>query len=105
MSNVNLSIGGREYAVACAAGEEAHVIGLGQIIDAKIAAMGGGSHTETRALLFAALLLADEVHELKAAKGTAPSAAPSPAASPAIPPERMAAIAERLENIAAALEG
>ena len=101
MSNVNLSIGGREYAVACANGEEAHVIALGQTIDAKIAAMGGGSHTETRALLFAALLLADEVHELKAAKGTAQP----PAASPAIPPERLAAIAERLENIAAALEG
>ena len=29
MSNVTLSIGGRSYTVACAEGEESHVLGLG----------------------------------------------------------------------------
>ena len=95
MSNVSLQIGGRSYTVACAAGEEDHVTGLGRLIDEKVQSMGGG-HNEVRQLLFAALLLADELHE---ARGR-------PAASP--PTDHSAAleaIAERLEKCAAALEG
>lgn len=67
MSNVTLSIGGRNYTVACASGEEEHVTSLGRAIDAKIQSMGGAGTTESRQLLFAALLLADEVHEVKSA--------------------------------------
>lgn len=96
MSNINLHIGGRDYAVACAEGEEAHVRALGLMIQEKIATMGGSQHSETRSLLFAALLLADEVHELRGQSGNAPPEA--------IPHDRLDAIAARLENIAAALE-
>ena len=35
MSDVTLKIGGRSYAVACAAGEEEHVATLGRLIDEK----------------------------------------------------------------------
>ena len=98
MSNVTLSIGGRSYTVACAEGEEAHVQGHGRTIDAKLAEMGGGQHSETRALLFAALLLADALHERD---GDAAPAAPAPAAPEAY---KLEAIAERLENIAVLLE-
>ena len=64
MSNVDLTIAGRVFTVACAAGEEAHVAGLGRLIDSKLSAMGGmAGQTESRALLFAALLMADELHE------------------------------------------
>ena len=64
MSNVTLTLGGRYFTVACAEGEEDHVAGLGRMIAAKIAAMGDLSgQSETRMLLFAALLLADELHE------------------------------------------
>lgn len=70
MSNVTLSIGGRSYTVACAQGEEAHVTALGRVVDEKLAGMGGaGGQNEVRQLLFASLLLADEVHEAR--KGTA----------------------------------
>jgi len=95
MSNINLHIGGRDYAVACAEGEEAHVRALGLMIQEKIATMGGSQHSETRSLLFAALLLADETHELRA------QAAPS---APGLPSGQLDAIAARLENIASALE-
>lgn len=101
MSNVTLTIGGRSYTVACAAGEEAHVAGLGQAIDAKIQSMGAAGTNETRQLLFAALLLADEVHEAK-------SATRSAAQAPAIDEsqaERLEAIAAKLEACALALEG
>ena len=75
MSNVKLDIGGREFSVACAAGEEAHVTMLGQRIDDKLRDMGGAAgQGESRMLLFAALMLADENHELRDRDG-----APKPA--------------------------
>jgi cell division protein ZapA len=66
LGRVTLMIGGRDYAVACAEGEEAHVAGLGQMIDAKLAELPSATaQSEVRSLLFAALLLADEVSELR----------------------------------------
>jgi len=67
MSEVTLAIGGRKYTVACAAGEEDHVIHLGESIEAKLLQMGNGTGQETQNLLFASLLLADELHEAKSA--------------------------------------
>ena len=99
MSNVTLTIAGREYKVACAAGEEAHVANLGRMIDGKLSAMDGlAGQSEARTLLFAALLLADELHEARSA------------GAPALLNEGEAAalleqFADRLENIAARLEG
>ncbi len=103
MSNVTLTISGREYTVACAEGEEAHVSGLGRMIDTKLSAMGNmAGQGETRQLLFAALLLADELHEA----GPARSAAPSPAGSnPDFHADRLEAIATALETCASHLEG
>jgi cell division protein ZapA len=99
MSNLNLAIGGRSFSVACAAGEEDHITMLGRMIDTKLHAMGGATgQNETRMLLFAALLLADELHE---AKASAPPV--QPAASP-IDASRLDAIASRLENLAFQLE-
>ncbi len=97
MSNVTLTIGGRQFVVACADGEEDHVGQLGRRIDAKLAGMEGMSgQSESRMLLFAALLLADEVHELRQqADGAAASANLGP---------RLASLAGRLENLAAHLE-
>jgi cell division protein ZapA len=100
MSNVTLQIGGRAYTVACAAGEEDHVAGLGRMIDDKVQAMGTG-HNEVRQLLFAALLLADELHDSR----RRPAAEPASAVTAA--PDHSAAleaIADRLEKCAAALE-
>ena len=100
MSNVDLSIGGRIFKVACAEGEEAHVTGLGRVIDAKVAAIPGASgQSEGRMLLFASLMLADEVHDAQG-RG-APSA---PTIDPAFA-ERLEAVAAALEKCASALEG
>ena len=98
MSNVTLRIGGRDYTMACAEGEEEHVSGLGRLIDSKLQTLAGNAGmSETRQLLFAALLLADELHE---ASGKPASAAPEPLFDPA----RLEAIAEKLESCAASLE-
>jgi cell division protein ZapA len=102
VSNVTLHIGGRDYTVACAEGEESHVSGLGTLINDKIQAMGAG-HNEPRQLLFAALLLADELHEAKHRSGTAvPSTAP---AQLDLHADTLEALATRLENCVTALEG
>ncbi|MDD3799668.1 MAG: cell division protein ZapA [Novosphingobium sp.] len=99
MSNVTLRIGGRSYTVACAEGEEQHVAMLGRLIDEKVATMGtAGGQNEVRSLLFASLLLADELHDARQAKGQAPAvpaAEPVPELAPAL--ER---IAQRIENLA-----
>ena len=63
MSEVALSIGGRTYRVACAAGEEARVTRLGETISDKLATIGNPAGPDAQNLLFAALLLADEVQE------------------------------------------
>ena len=92
MSNVNctLAIGGRTYVITCAAGEEAHVKQMGAMIDAKLALVpGGNGQNESRGLLFAALMLADEVHELQKSAPAAPE---------------LGGLADRLEALAAAME-
>ncbi|MGX7925934.1 cell division protein ZapA [Tsuneonella sp. HG094] len=63
MSEVALSIGGRTYRVACAPGEEARVTRLGETVAEKLAALGNPAGPDAQNLLFAALLLADEVQE------------------------------------------
>lgn len=104
MSNVKLTIGGRQFTVACAEGEEDHVTGLGAMIAAKIEAMGDlSAQSESRMLLFAALILADELHEANGRP--AAHAAPQQASLSAASTGRLEAIADRLEKLADRLEG
>jgi len=99
VSNVTLSIGGRNYTVACAAGEEQHVEALGRSIDGKLQGMASLSgQSEARTLLFAALLLADELHELRAG-GVASGAADGGRTA-----ETLESLADRLERLAERLE-
>jgi len=95
MSNVTIEIGGRRYTVACGEGEEGHIAMLGQTIDGKISGQAGlGAQSEARTLLYAALLLADELSELRG------RSAPEPAGSA----EALEMLAEKLESVASQLE-
>lgn len=97
MSNVSITIGGRAFTIACADGEEAHITSLGEMIDERLSAMGDqAGNSESRVLLFAALILADELHEAKRQ-----SQAANPVLQISAP---LLAIAERLENLADSLE-
>lgn len=99
MGNVTLSIAGRSFTLASADGEEAHVARLGRLIDEKAAASGAAGQTETRMLLFAALMLADELHELRSRA----AASKPPEIGPDVT-DRLARIATRVENLALLLE-
>ena len=103
MSNVTLEIGGREFSVSSADGEEEHIVTLGHMIDAKLRAMGGAAgQSESRMLLFAALLLADEIHEIKARGGTPLAEDPMPVLNRVA--DGIEGATRRLENLASALE-
>jgi cell division protein ZapA len=108
MSNVTLTIGGRPYTVACAAGEERHIEDLGRSIDAKLGQVPGlAGQSEARTLLFAALLLADELHELNQAVPAAPAPPPAAAGTEQDEPaaaEALEIVADRLESLADRLE-
>jgi cell division protein ZapA len=98
VSNVTLDIAGRKFTVACAEGEEAHISMLGRTINGKLVNMPNiASQSEARALLYAALLLADENYELKRDGGGSAETAPELAAS-------LEALAGQLEGVASQLE-
>lgn len=64
MSDVTIRVGGRDYSVACEAGQEDHLQQLGRRLDSKLAQLGGNlSAQESQNLLFAALFVADDLHE------------------------------------------
>jgi len=106
MANIDVEIAARRYSVACRDGEEPHLRALAAIVDqrARDAAEALGNLSEARQLLFASLLLADDLNEQRnGGSGGAPPPPPSqpdPAVADAL--ERLAArveaIAERLER-------
>ncbi|MCJ8156017.1 cell division protein ZapA [Sphingomonas sp. LaA6.9] len=114
MAEVSIEVGGRSYQVNCRDGGEAHLMEIAQLLDTKArdAQRAVGGINETRHLLLAALLLADEVHEARRNGGTLATPDPVPAASPAPPPNPqpdfapiLEKLAERVESLAQRLEG
>jgi cell division protein ZapA len=97
MAQVTLTIGSRRYDLACRDGEEAHLRALGAMVDQRAAdaARAVGDANEARQLLMAALLLADELNDLR-------SGAPDPAAAHAA--HRLDTLAQRIESLARHLE-
>lgn len=65
MADIELSVGGRIYALSCRDGEEEHLRKLGRVVSAKADAAKAVAPglTEVRQLLFAALFLADELND------------------------------------------
>ena len=105
MAEVDLFIAGRSYLVACRDGEEDALKKAAALVDAKSreALAGLGTLSEARQLLFAGLLLADELVDDRPAAAAPPPPPPPPAADPALA-ERAERLAERLESLAGELE-
>lgn len=107
MSQVTLQIGGRGYTVSCADGEEAHVQHLASIVDGKLAGMGSSlAPGDAKNLLFAALILADELEDARrnAPQPPAPEAAPPSSRKGPNLDEALEGFALRLERVAQELE-
>ncbi|HEV7658290.1 MAG TPA: cell division protein ZapA [Allosphingosinicella sp.] len=103
MANIDIEVAGRRYNVACRDGEEQHLHSVAAMVDkrARDATDAIGSLTETRQLLFAALLMADDIKEMRAGAGIADPAPPPPDPAVAQALERLAA---RMESLADTLE-
>ena len=101
MAEVDIDVAGRTYRVACRDGEEENLRAAAAIVDSKSreALAGLGALSEARQLLFAALLIADQLIEKKGAQAPLPSATPDPQVV-----RRVDALAERLERLATNLE-
>ena len=106
MATVTVEINGRPYAVGCADGQEERVRILAKQFDVHVRQVAGdvGHVGDIRLFLMAALVLADELHEVRMGGATAPAAlsgaAPSSDAGVA---EALNAVAARIEKIAQGL--
>ncbi|TNE62472.1 MAG: cell division protein ZapA [Alphaproteobacteria bacterium] len=71
MAQINVSVNGKNYPLACAAGEEERLRKLAAYVDAKASDLSGklGHVAESRLLLMAAVLIADELHDALESKG------------------------------------
>ncbi len=102
MAEVDIIIAGRPYKVACRDGEEEALRTAARLVDAKSreALAGLGALSEARQLLFAGLLLADQLIDDRP-ETPAPQMPAGPDPQLAVRAER---IAERLESLADSLE-
>ena len=100
MAQVTIRINGYAYTVGCEDGQEEHLGRMAAEIEQRINSIKaiGGQSGEARLLMLAALLLADELHDLRQ-NNTAKPAAPEGGERRA----RLRRVAARAEEIAADL--
>ncbi|MCW8916732.1 MAG: cell division protein ZapA [Magnetovibrio sp.] len=117
MARVSITINNQKYDIACADGEEQHILELSSVLDSKVAELVSaiGQAGEARLLAMAGLLMADEMADIKdevakleAAPVSTPTPEPGPQTSPSMDEDRLAkvldAMAARIETIAQGLE-
>ena len=101
MAQVEVTVNGRNYRIACDDGQEDHLIELAGFVDRKVAELVSavGQVGDARLLVMASLLIADELSETYAALKEGQGAASVEAHEAEIANR----LAERIERIAARL--
>jgi cell division protein ZapA len=104
MAQVTLRINGYAYTVGCRDGEEQHLVAMAAELDRRIESvkMGAGQSGESRMLVMAGLLMADELFELR--QKIANLEALPPGEANVKLGRRLNRVAKRAEEIAAGLE-
>lgn len=74
MAELNIQIKGRNYAIACDDGQEGRVAELANYVDEKLKAIAnaGAGANESHLLVLTAIVMADEIFDLKANTNGAP---------------------------------
>ena len=105
MAQVTIRINGYAYMVGCEDGQEQHLEQMAAEIEQRITSIKaiGGQSGEARLLMLAALLLADELFDLRAAQATPPSAEVGVEKSDPEKRSKLRRLAARAEEIAADL--
>lgn len=67
MAEVNLTINGRNYGIACDDGQEKRLRELGYYVDQRLKEISkaGAANNETHLMVLASLMLADEIFDLR----------------------------------------
>jgi len=109
MAQVTLRINGYAYTLGCQDGEEAHLQAMAAELDRRIETVkaSAGPSGEARMLVIAALLMADDVYELRQKLEAAETGQGTQRALPAADSKlgrRLGRLAKRAEDIAAGLE-
>lgn len=109
MAQVTIKINGYAYNVGCEDGQESHLQAMAADIETRMDSIKalGGNNGESRLLMLAALLMADELHDTKAELETLRTGAARSARGPRGQGELTKSIdklTQRAEQIAARLE-
>jgi|SRR5580700_5346721 cell division protein ZapA len=109
MAQVTLRINGFAYTLGCQDGEEAHLQAMAAEVDQRIETVkaSAGPSGEARMLVIAALLMADEVFEMRQKLDAAAADPGGKDAAPAADAKlgrRLGKLAKRAEDIAEGLE-
>jgi cell division protein ZapA len=107
VAQVTVKINGYSYTVGCEDGQEQHLVGMAAQVESRVESIRQlGSQTgEARLLVLAGLLMADELHDMKAELDAARNAAPAGRKKgEGDSARRLAKLAARAEQIAADLE-
>ncbi len=110
MAQVTVKINGYAYTVSCDDGQEPHLLSMARQVEQRIEGIKsiGGASGEARLLVLAALLMADQLHDLQievAALRAAMSDAGSGAAKPDLKASRrLSRLAAKAEDIATTLD-
>jgi cell division protein ZapA len=107
VARVEINLNNRPYPIACEDGQEGRVREVASFVQERIREIQGSvrTATDTHLLVMVALMLGDELLDLREGKG--PAAAAPTAASPLDDPElssRLQKLADRIEAIAARVE-
>lgn len=99
-------VNGRSYTLSCDAGQEQHLLDLARDIDRRIGGLANpaGQAGESRLLLMAGLLLADELSEVRSELRRLQGGAPNDRAPDQELAQAIEKLAHRLDAIAARLE-
>ena len=100
MSQVEITINGRQYRVACEDGQETHLTNLANYFDGKMASLieEVGQIGDTSLMVMAGLLIADELSDLNQELADMRSAAERESAG------QISSIAEKIETLADTLD-
>ena len=108
MAEVNLNINGKNYGIACDDGQEGRVIEVGQYVDscAKDISGAGAASNENHLLVLTALVLADQIKELRDTMHAGGQVAPMEQAPgyQRLRPEEEKSIVQTIENLAGRIE-
>lgn len=106
MPQVDVTINGRHYQIACDEGQEDHLARLAGYVDDRVQELVAaiGQVGDTRLLVMTSLLVADELSEAYSTLSEAGLAPPEEGSAPISILERDAAVADRIEAIANRIE-